>query len=394
MREVKSNIWKIYLLQFLQGFWFVLPIFILYFKIFSLSYTQISSLEASYSIILFLVTIPCGAFSDLVNRNLSIIIGTVLVAVGMVILGIGNSYFIFLVGNSIWAIGDGFLSTARIALMYDSVKQIGQEQDYLKISGRTNIFSVISLVVSGFLGPIMFLYNPRLPWLLMAVLWALSIIVVLSLVEPDKDNIEMSLKNYVNKIRDGFKFILYEKHVFWIMMFSIAMAIPLSFFNEVVSQTYYLEIGFSISVFSIIFPVIYGVASLTASQSHRMAKFLGEQGSFIFILTIHSVGLILMGLLHTPYVLIVVIITYISRDFRWVYNDTYVNKYANSKIRATVLSVISMTMNLLLSIFYVLGGYLTDFFGIFQVLFMFGIFTAICSLILILTKPMNSAVIY
>jgi len=337
MREVKSNIWKIYLLQFLQGFWFVLPIFILYFKFFNLSYTQISTLEAAYSIFFFIFTIPCGAFSDLINRNLSIFIGTIMVAVSMMILGIGNSYFIFLAGNFIWAIGDGFLYSARGALMYDSVKHIGQEQEYLKILGKANIFSVFPLILSGFLGPIMFLYNPRLPWFLMAGLWLLSIFVVFFLVEPDKDNLERSFKNYINKIRDGLKFILKKKHVLWIMMFSIAMAIPLSFFNEIVSQAYYLEIGFSIKDFSIIFPVIYGVASLTASQSYRLAKLLGEKGSFVFIFTIHSLGLVLMGLLRTPYILIVIIITYISRDFRWVYGDTYINKYADSKIRATIL---------------------------------------------------------
>lgn len=389
MREVKSNIWKCYLLQFLQGFWFILPIFILYFKIFNLTYTQISSLEASYSIVFFIITIPCGAFSDLINRNLSIFIGTIMITVSMIILGVGNSYFIFLAGNFIWAIGDGFLNNARGALMYDSVKQIGQEKEYLKISGRANIFSVFPLILSGFLGPIMFLYNPRLPWLLMAGLWLLSIVVIFFLVEPDKDNLDRSFKNYINKIRDGLKFIHKEKHVFWIMMFSIAMAIPLSFFNEIVSQPYYLEIGLSINDFSIIFPIIYGVASLTASQSYRLAKFLGERGSFVFIFIIHSVGLVLMGLLHTPYILIVIIITYISRDFRWVYGDTYINKYADSKIRATILSIISMTIALALSFVYILGGFLTDIFGIFQILLIFGIFTAIASFILIFTKPRN-----
>ncbi len=389
MRDVKSNIWKCYLLQFLQGFWFILPIFILYFKTFNLTYTQISSLEASYSIVFFIITIPCGAFSDLINRNLSIFIGTIMIAVSMIILGVGNSYFIFLGGNFIWAIGDGFLNNARGALMYDSVKQIGQEKEYLKISGRANIFSVFPLILSGFLGPIMFLYNPRLPWLLMAGLWLLSIVVIFFLVEPDKDNLDRSFKNYINKIRDGLKFIHKEKHVFWIMMFSIAMAIPLSFFNEIVSQPYYLEIGLSINDFSIIFPIIYGVASLTASQSHRLAKFLGERGSFVFIFIIHSVGLVLMGLLHTPYILIVIIITYISRDFRWVYGDTYINKYADSKIRATILSIISMTIALALSFVYILGGFLTDIFGIFQILLIFGIFTAIASFILIFTKPRN-----
>ncbi len=387
MREVKSNIGKCYLLQFLQGFWFILPIYILYYKFFNLSYTQISSLEAIYLVVFFIITIPCGAFSDLVSRKLSILFGTIMIAVSMIIIGIGSTYFIFLLGGIMWAIGDGFLENARGALLYDSVKQLGQEQEYLKISGRSNIFGVFPLILSGFLGPLIYLFNPNLPWFLMAGTWLFSISVVFFMVEPDKDNLEKSFKNYTKKITDGFKFILNEKHIFWIMMFTIAMAIPLSFFNEIVSQTYYLEIGFSISDFSIIFPIIYGVASLTASQSYRIVKILGENGSFIFIFIINSVGLVLMGLVRTPYILIVVIITYISRDFRWIFGDTYINKHADSKIRATILSIISMTTALLSSFIYIVGGFLTDIFGIFYILLIFGIFTSICSFVLIVIKP-------
>jgi len=375
----------------IQGFWFVLPIFILYFQSFGLSFTQIGSLESAFSFFYFLFTIPCGAFSDLISRKLSILIGTVVTAIAMLVIGIGGTYFVFLGGNLLWAIGDGFLTNARGALMYDSVKQIGREEEYLKISGRANIFSVFPLILSGFLGPIMFLYDPRLPWLLMAVLWTVSIVVIFFMVESDKVRAERSFKNYIKKIGDGLQFSFKKKHILWIMMFSVAMAIPLSVFNEVVSQAYYIEIGFSVNQLSIIFPVIYGVASLTASQSFRIEKLLGEKGSFIFIVLCHSVGLILMGLLHSPFILIVIIITYISRDFRWVYVDTYINKYADSKIRATILSIISMAISLVLSVIYVLGGFLSETLGIFQTLLIMGLFAAFCSIILLLTKPKNNS---
>jgi len=180
------------------------------------------------------------------------------------------------------------------------------------------------------------------------------------------------------------------KYVFWIMMFSVTMAIPLSFFNEVISQLYYLEIGYSVNHFSIIFPVIYGVASIVASQAHRIEKFLGEKGSFLFIILCHSLGVMIMGLLNTPLVIIIIIITYISRDFKWVFVDNYINKHAESKIRATVLSIISMAASLVLIFVYLIGGFLTVAVGMFQTLFMMGLFVVLCSIILLLTKPKNA----
>lgn len=391
MRDLKSNIWKNYLLIGTQGFWFVLPIFILYFQSFGLNFTQIGWLEAAFSFFFFLLTIPLGAFSDLVSRKLSILLGTIGTAFGMLVIGLGSTYSAFLAGNLLWAIGDGFLINARGALMYDSVKQIGREEEYLKISGRANIFSVFPLIISGFFGPIIYLYDRRLPWLLMAALWAISTVIIFFMVEPDKVQTERSFKNYIKKIWDGLKFTYKKKHILWIMVFSVAMAIPLSVFNEIISQVYYIEIGFSVNQLSIIFPIIYGVASLSASQSFRIEKLLGEKGSFIFIVICHSIGLILMGLLNTPFILVVIIITYISRDFRWVYLDTYVNKHTDSKIRATVLSIISMAISLVLSFIFVLGGILSDTLGIFQTILVFGLFTAICSVILLIIKPKNNS---
>ena len=312
-------------------------------------------------------------------------------AIGMVIIGIGRSYLVFLLGNLMWAFGDGFLTNARGAWMYDSVKQIGREEEYLKISGKANLFSVIPLILSGILGPIMFSIDPRSPWLVMGLLWIISIPIIFFMVEPEKDRTERSFKNYLIKISEGLKFTLKTKNILWIMMFSVAMAIPLSFFNEVISQQYYLDIGFNQVHFSIIFPIIYGVASLTASQSHKIEKLLGEKGSFMFIVLCHSVGIILMGLLNSPFILIVIIITYISRDFRWVYGDTYINRHADSKIRATVLSIISMAISLVLSVTFVLGGFLSETLGIFQTLLIMGLFAAFCSVVLLLTKPKNNS---
>ncbi len=389
-RTLQSNIWKNYLLLFTQGFWFVLPIFQRFYLLFDMNYTQIGSLESGASILFFILTIPCGAFADLISRKYSIFIGSLLSAVGMLITGLGNSYPIFMLGYLVWAIGDGFLYNARGAMMYDSIKQIGREEEYLKISGRANIITVIPLIFSGFMGPILFDIDPHLPWLIISGLWFISTIIVFFMVEPKKEELDHTFRNYLKKIGDGLKFTFREKHILWMLFFTIAMSIGIGIFNEVISQSYYFDIGFSEEHMKWIFPGIYGIASLTASQSHRLEKIFGENGSFIFIIIVHSIGLLFMGLLQTPYTLIVVMIVYISRDFRWVFGDSYINKYSESGIRTTILAIISMALALVLSGTFLLGGYMVDKLEIFQTLIVLGAFTAVCSVILVITKPKNN----
>ncbi|MBN2156611.1 MAG: MFS transporter [Candidatus Lokiarchaeota archaeon] len=390
MPNLKDNIWKNYLLLFIQGWWFILPIFILYFQIFGISFTQLGSLESIAAALLFILTIPCGAFSDLISRKVSVLLGTLFTGFSMIIIGLSSSYGIFILGYIFWAIGDSFLFNARGAMMYDSVIQIGREEEYLKISGRANIFSVVSLVISGFLGPILFSVNPRLPWCLMGGLWILSSGVIITMEEPEKQKLDYTFKNYIKKIERGVKFTLHEKHVLWGIMFIIAMNVPLSIYNDVFSQAYLLEIGFREESFKFIFPIIYGLASLTASQSHRIEKLLGETGSFLFIVTVHSLGLLLMGLFRVPSIILVVIVLYISRDFRWVFADTYINKYAKSQIRATILSILMMVQEFILSILYIFGGYITDIFGIHPTVLILSGFTICASITLILTKPKSN----
>ena len=165
--------------------------------------------------------------------------------------------------------------------------------------------------------------------------------------------------------------------------------------------SYFYDIGFG-DIFGLgiegvdmrwIFPLIYGLASLTASQSHRLEKLFGENGSFLFIIIVHSVGLLLMGLLgfmQTPYALIVVMFTYISRDFRWVFGDTYLNKHSESGIRTTIMSIITMAISLVMVFSYTLGGLMVDKLQIPLTLVILGTLTTVCSVILVVLKPKNN----
>jgi MFS family permease len=391
MQTVKDNIWKNYLLIFFQGWWFTLPVYQLYFvDVFHLSFTQMGSLESSLSILFFVLTIPCGAFSDLVSRKWSIFIGSFFTGSSMIIIGFGNYYLTFLIGYLTWAIGDGFLNNARSALLYDTVKQMGTEEKFIKIMGRGNIIGVFSLIISGFLGPLLFERNVRLPWYIMGALWLVSTLVIISMIEPSKREEKYSLKNYINKIGDGFRFILHENHVLWGIFFILIMDVSLGIFNELISQRYFLDIGFQTSDFIWIFPLIYGLASLIASQSHLIKKLIGDTGSFVFILFIHSFGLLLMGIIHSPYILILTVIMYISRDFRWIFTNDYINKYSPSHIRATILSIMTMSISLVMSFSYVFGGILIDKLGGFSTLVIVGCFALTFSIILFLTKPKNN----
>ena len=54
-------------------------------------------------------------------------------------------------------------------------------------------------------------------------------------------------------------------------------------FNDLISQSFYIKLGFTVSNLTFIIPVIYGSAGLIAAFSHKIENKLGENISLILI---------------------------------------------------------------------------------------------------------------
>lgn len=71
-----------------------------------------------------------------------------------------------------------FKSGARTALLYDTLKELKREEEFLKISGRINAFSIVSRMIGMVAGAFLFQINPRLPYWLWAVFIGMSLFVI------------------------------------------------------------------------------------------------------------------------------------------------------------------------------------------------------------------------
>ncbi|MCP4761178.1 MAG: MFS transporter [archaeon] len=390
MPELNSNIKKFYIYRSLQSFWFVLPVFILYFQSFGITYTQLGTMELICSTSFFLLVIPVGAIADIVSRKICICIGIALTIIGLFILGIGNTFIDFCLGYFLWAVAESFIYTSQKALLYDTLKEIEREEEYLKISGRINLFGLIPLLFATFMGPFLFELNRRIPYLLMSSLWFLSLIFSLLIVEPKKEKKKTyNLKNHLIQVKKGFLYTINHKIIIWFVFFVIIMGIPMRIFNDLLIQPFFLEVGYSVTQLSITTPLIYGLATFISTQADKIEQKLGEKWTLLLIALTHSLSFIIMGLVRTPLIIIIVILLYMSRDFRWIILNSYFNKHIESETRATVLSVVEMIVELSMAITYVYIGYLVDNVGMIEMILILGLFAGICTIVLVFIKPKN-----
>tara|TARA_Y100000031_G_C8194999_1_gene373251 strand:- start:112 stop:1302 length:1191 start_codon:yes stop_codon:yes gene_type:complete len=386
-KDLNANIWKYYAAGILQSLWFILAINILYWQSFGITYGQIGIFELVGALAIILLEIPTGAVADLVSRKMSFFIGVVIAATANFIIGFGSTLFVFATAYVVWAIGDTFISGAKSALIYDTLKDLKKEKDYLKIQGRYHLYTTFALIFATAVSPFLFAINRRIPYILLGIAWLISSVFILKMTEPSRKSSKYSIKKHLTQMKEGFNYSITHKMIRWYFLFSILIGLPMVLYNDLISQSYYINVGYSLSHLAILIPVIYGSASFVASQAHKIEKRFGENKSLMIIALLHALGFIFMGILKIPFVIAFVILLYLSRDFRWVVMDNYVNKHVASKMRATVISVGSMLTFAVMVIMYPLAGKLMDLFGIFTVLLGFGIFVVLSSILLFAIKP-------
>ena len=76
-----------------------------------------------------LAEVPTGAVADRLGRKASLALGVGCTAVAVLIFGLATSYEVVLVSYVAWAIGIAFFSGADQALLFESLKALGREDE-------------------------------------------------------------------------------------------------------------------------------------------------------------------------------------------------------------------------------------------------------------------------
>ncbi|MBS1266681.1 MAG: hypothetical protein MAG795_00649 [Candidatus Woesearchaeota archaeon] len=76
-KNIKNNIIKLYVYNFILGLMLFAPIVVLFWQQNGLSLTQIMVLQSLYSVCVILFEIPTGYFADVHGRRKSFVLGSV-----------------------------------------------------------------------------------------------------------------------------------------------------------------------------------------------------------------------------------------------------------------------------------------------------------------------------
>lgn len=376
MKSLGSNIWKFYAIASL-GMNFIAPIRILYLISFGLSFAQIGMMELAAAIVIVFLEIPSGMFADFIGRKASRMVAYVLSITAFTCLSFGSSAPIFIFGWALSGAADAFESGANDALIFDTLKELGREKEYLKLKSHFLLITTIAVIFGSIVGAWLYTFDHRLPWYLITASIILSTIIFSTVKEPTKLLKSKRLSDQLREFKQSLVLSLSSVDVRRLIILGLILALPMYIFTTLLNQPYLISRGFSVQSLGFVFAFITGISGFVASFSHKIENKLKKRLSFLLIFISFTTMLILIGLIHQQVALALVIGFYIVNNYKNIIIDNYINQSIDSESRATVLSVQSFINNIFISILFVFIGYLTDMFSVDAVLISMGIIIGI-----------------
>ncbi|MHA1522531.1 MAG: MFS transporter [Promethearchaeota archaeon] len=365
-RGLRGNIPKYYLAMFFRNLWVSMPVGILYYLDRGLTFVQMAIIEIVISAVIILTDIPSGALADIFGRKLSTGIGLFLWGGSLIITAASNSYPIYILAGIIMGLGESLMSGADKALFYDTLKELDEEDLYIKYIGKKDVLTSVSIILAAIFGAILYSVNISLPLYIHGAVNIIAGVIIFTMMEPTVSEHPKTIGAQYKLILNSLTFTWKNKTVRFITLFYIlVLIVPMGFVN-IMEQPYLISIQIPIIYFGLIYAFTRGVIGFFGPFRYTIERWLGEKASFYTITLVFGVMFVLMAFIQHPTGLIFLFILFFTRDYTWTILDKYSNDHIPSEKRATVLSIMNFALNVVYMLSAVLIGLGLDSLHIFQ----------------------------
>ncbi len=359
--KFKANLWKSYLFHFLRGGHLVSGIITIFFMSWGkLTFLEIMYLQSYFWIMILLLEIPCGAISDYMNRKMSLFLGGFVTAMAALVYSITPNVMMFVVGETLWALGEALISGTDTSITYESLKKLGREDEIAKFSARNISFYVAGIGISSPLGSLLTLVVPiQFVVTLMFIPFIMAGIVSLTLREPNHDRRKETDKggSYLIIIKSGIKELKHNKNLRTLAIDQV-LAEGLVFLIFWTYQPYLLDFGIIIAHLGFIAALFTITQVLFMNLVPKLYERVENKKRLLFVFTIiPGFSFVLLALLRINVVVILLFMIIIGFGMaRSIIHVKSINKQIETENRATLLSTINMMSTLIKAILFPIFG--------------------------------------
>lgn len=345
--SLESNIWKIAASEVFFTFNLISAIYILFFQFLGFTFDDIGLYEAVTSVVIIATELPTGVLADYAGRKWTVCAANTFMLLFALFMGFSTGgVFVIVVAGLFNGLEFSFKSGAKSALLYDTLKALKREDDFLRITGRINAFSLLSGILGMVAGAFLFQRNPRFPYWLWAVFITTSIGLMAAVHEPHRLREKYSVKKYVSDMKKSFFFVFQSKRLLWFILFFFVADIFAESYWDIYSQAHLKSVGLPPSALGIVFAALAGVNALASYYVDALEKRLGEKGSLYVIVLVGSGTLAALASCRSWGFLVLSLAVFTTnRKFASLLSNYYENRLIPSENRAGILSAASLLYN-------------------------------------------------
>lgn len=360
--KAKTEILKIYLLNFFCSLFFISPVIVFFYQSRGLDFSQILFLESVLTISIFLFEIPTGVFSDRFGRKKSIVAGAALNLLSIILFILARNYIVFVTCFAISGIAITFFSGTLEAIIYDNLKSMGKEDQMNKAIGSLGAFSSFAALVAPIIGSILAkdLKEEQFRLLLYLTLLGTLIGFIVSLLIREPKSRNANSQSSFRIFKQGFILIKENQYLRQLVMLNVFSS-PFLYCLLYLYQPFLKRAGVPIAFFGTIAGIATALEIISQKMAHRVERKIGTKRFILLVTVIPGVMYLLMSLTYDPFwsVLIFILIRGVIA-FRWPAFSDYLNREIPDEIRATALSIISMFGSFYLVVMRIVIGKIAD----------------------------------
>lgn len=369
-KYVRSNIVSLYLIKFSKWFNLVMPVIVLFYQDNGLSMQDIFLLKSIYSVAIVFMEIPSGYLADVWGRKKTLLLGGILGAGGFALYSFSFGFWAFAFAEIILGIGHSFVSGADSAMLYDTLKAHQREKEYIKQEGWITSSGNFAEAIAGVSGGLLATISLRMPFYFQFGVAALAIPAAFFLKEPQV---------HAQKVANSFRAILKTVQQTFLHR-ELRSAILVSSFTGTASltfawfvQPYFKAVNLPVSMFGIMWTLLNLSVGISSMFSYKVEKRMGQRNSLIIIIIGLSFGYIFAAWEVSLAGIAILFAFYLVRGIAHPILKDYINRYTQSEVRATILSLRNFVIRINFAVIGPLLGYLTDQFSLGTALFVAGI---------------------
>jgi MFS family permease len=346
-RDVRYNanlvVWHTLLLNTM----FFIPVVVPYFRdSLGVDYQGFMLTQAIFSGVIILMDVPTGLLADVWTRRRIMVVGTALYAVGELLMLVVHGFVGAAIAEALLGVAVSLLSGAKMALLYDSMAEAGQGEDYSRKQGFVHGSGLYATGFSALLGGWLYGLHPALPMGLSAVMAVLAMMASCLIVEPARHR-EAVRKHPVADMIETMRYALHgHKEVAGIIILSgVAFTVTRVIFWA--QQPYYEMLGIPTVWFGVLAGINFLIAGAGGHFSHKLDGRVGDMKALFGCLIAAFVVCLGCGLLANRAGVALIVAGGAIYGIGWARTLTAINHLVDSQRRATILS----TANFMLSVF-------------------------------------------